>query len=242
MGMIPHGNKIGDTATFRRNKRVQWGKKFLLFVALGFGALHGPNSLLPLCFSTNPLAFGAPSVLLLHRSRSLVCLRTQERHDVGGDGAPRRGLFGSRCARRKQQLGWGARRACARHHCPLFVLTTHTHTHTHVLPSDWDGGGKSAGPFALLFPPPPFPFFFFSKPTVSRTTRIDGYLGSCNDEKRSESRYLRRIAEFRESSSFRTHIALRESGVCLAERPMLNYSHSPHAPARPCLSSTFLAA
>jgi len=45
-----------------------------------------------------------------------------------------------------------------------------------------------------------------------------------NDEKRSESRYLRRIAEFRESSSFRTHIALRESGVCLAERPM------PHPP------------
>jgi len=35
---------------------------------------------------------------------------------------------------------------------------------------------------------------------------------------------LRRIAEFRESSSFRTHIALRESGVCLAERPM------PHPP------------
>ena len=56
------------------------------------------------------------------------------------------------------------------------------------------------------------------------TTRIDGYLGSRNDEKRSESRYLRRIAEFRESSSLRTHIALRASGVCLAERPIFQPS------------------
>jgi hypothetical protein len=63
-------------------------------------------------------------------------------------------------------------------------------------------------------------FFFFARNIKTQnTTHIDGYLGSRNDEKRSESRYLRRIAEFRESSSLRTHIALRASGVCLAERP-----------------------
>ena len=32
------------------------------------------------------------------------------------------------------------------------------------------------------------------------TTFSDGYLGSCNDEERSEMRYVMRIAEFSESS------------------------------------------
>ena len=37
---------------------------------------------------------------------------------------------------------------------------------------------------------------------------IDGYLGSHNDEERSEMRYAMRIAEFRESSDLRTQTAL----------------------------------
>ena len=39
-------------------------------------------------------------------------------------------------------------------------------------------------------------------------TFSDGYLGSRNDEERSEMRYVMRIAEFSESSKFWTHIAL----------------------------------
>ena len=35
----------------------------------------------------------------------------------------------------------------------------------------------------------------------------DGYLGSHNDEERSEMRKAMRIAEFRESSDLRTHLA-----------------------------------
>ena len=35
-----------------------------------------------------------------------------------------------------------------------------------------------------------------------RTTGNNGYLGSRNDEERSEMRYVMRIAEFRESSNF----------------------------------------
>jgi hypothetical protein len=43
-------------------------------------------------------------------------------------------------------------------------------------------------------------------------TSIDnGYLGSRNDEERSETRYVLRIAEFSESSNFRTHTALQVS-------------------------------
>ena len=37
---------------------------------------------------------------------------------------------------------------------------------------------------------------------------IDGYLGSHNDEERSEMRYAMRIAEFRESSDLWTQPAL----------------------------------
>ena len=35
-----------------------------------------------------------------------------------------------------------------------------------------------------------------------------GYIGFWNDEERSETRYLMRIAEFSESSSFRTQLAI----------------------------------
>jgi len=34
-----------------------------------------------------------------------------------------------------------------------------------------------------------------------KITFSNGYLGSCNDEERSEMRYVMRIAEFRESSN-----------------------------------------
>ena len=44
--------------------------------------------------------------------------------------------------------------------------------------------------------------------TKRNTTFSDGYLGSRNDEERSEMRYVMRIAEFSESSNLRTHIAL----------------------------------
>ena len=44
--------------------------------------------------------------------------------------------------------------------------------------------------------------------TERNTTFSDGYLGSRNDEERSEMRYVMRIAEFSESSNLRTHIAL----------------------------------
>ena len=36
---------------------------------------------------------------------------------------------------------------------------------------------------------------------LSKTTFSNGYLGSYNDEERSEMRYVMRIAEFRESSN-----------------------------------------
>ena len=49
------------------------------------------------------------------------------------------------------------------------------------------------------------------------TTFSNGYLGSCNDEERSEMRYVMRIAEFRESSNLWTHIALLfEEHACLS--------------------------
>ena len=41
-----------------------------------------------------------------------------------------------------------------------------------------------------------------------KTTLSNGYLGSGNDEERSEMRYVMRIAEFSESSNLRTQIAL----------------------------------
>jgi len=47
-----------------------------------------------------------------------------------------------------------------------------------------------------------------SKKDKPRTTVNNGYLGSRNDEERSEMRYVMRIAEFSESSNFWTHIAL----------------------------------
>ena len=37
---------------------------------------------------------------------------------------------------------------------------------------------------------------------IYKITFNDGYLGSCNDEERSEMRYVMRIAEFCESSNF----------------------------------------
>ena len=44
--------------------------------------------------------------------------------------------------------------------------------------------------------------------TQTKTTVNDGYLGSRNDEERSEMRYVMRIAEFSESSNLWTQIAL----------------------------------
>jgi hypothetical protein len=55
--------------------------------------------------------------------------------------------------------------------------------------------------------------------TLDIQTSIDnGYLGSRNDEERSETRYVLRIAEFSESSNFRTHTALQGFlGACLVQ-------------------------
>ena len=55
-----------------------------------------------------------------------------------------------------------------------------------------------------------FFFLLFLRKFISKlsTTLSNGYLGSGNDEERSEMRYVMRIAEFSESSSFRTQIAL----------------------------------
>jgi hypothetical protein len=47
-----------------------------------------------------------------------------------------------------------------------------------------------------------------TKITKLRTTLSNGYLGSRNDEERSEMRYVMRIAELRESSNLWTQIAL----------------------------------
>ena len=44
--------------------------------------------------------------------------------------------------------------------------------------------------------------------TLKNTTLSNGYLGSRNDEERSEMRYVMRIAEFSESSNLWTQIAL----------------------------------
>ena len=48
----------------------------------------------------------------------------------------------------------------------------------------------------------------FDHTNQPNTTFSNGYLGSRNDEERSEMRYVMRIAEFSESSKFWTHIAL----------------------------------
>ena len=49
-----------------------------------------------------------------------------------------------------------------------------------------------------------------NKKTKTKTITIlsNGYLGSRNDEERSQVRYVMRIAEFSESSSFWTQVAL----------------------------------
>ena len=49
---------------------------------------------------------------------------------------------------------------------------------------------------------------FLSKKTKNFTTFSNGYLGSRNDEERSEMRYVMRIAEYSESSNFWTQVAL----------------------------------
>ena len=48
----------------------------------------------------------------------------------------------------------------------------------------------------------------FNYLNVKNTTLSNGYLGSRNDEERSEMRYVMRIAEFSESSNLWTQIAL----------------------------------
>ena len=45
-------------------------------------------------------------------------------------------------------------------------------------------------------------------PKRKHITFSDGYLGSRNDEERSEMRYVLRLAETSESSNLRTHLAL----------------------------------
>ena len=49
---------------------------------------------------------------------------------------------------------------------------------------------------------------FSPKPLKENITFSDGYLGSRNDEERSEMRYVLRLAEPSESSNLRTHLAL----------------------------------
>ena len=52
---------------------------------------------------------------------------------------------------------------------------------------------------AYTFLLPPFPVM--TTETYKSTTLSNGYLGSRNDEERSEMRYVMRIAEFSESSN-----------------------------------------
>ena len=56
----------------------------------------------------------------------------------------------------------------------------------------------------------------FSKSRITKLNKTkkifnDGYLGSHNDEERSEMRYAMRIAELNESSDFRTQPALKRN-------------------------------
>jgi hypothetical protein len=67
-------------------------------------------------------------------------------------------------------------------------------------------------------------FFIVSEKITFKlcTTLSNGYLGSGNDEERSEMRYVMRIAEFSESSSFRTQIALSGYPGSTLLRALLN--------------------
>ena len=62
-----------------------------------------------------------------------------------------------------------------------------------------------------------FRFTARKKNYETRTILSNGYLGSPNDEERSEMRYVMRIAESSESSKLWTHLALPFGGVCLLE-------------------------
>ena len=71
------------------------------------------------------------------------------------------------------------------------------------------GGGRERTTHNLpLYQQPVLIFFFFflpwkrkKKTYETRTILNNGYLGSPNDEERSEMRYVMRIAEFSESSN-----------------------------------------
>ena len=62
-------------------------------------------------------------------------------------------------------------------------------------------------------------------------TPNSGYLGSRNDEERSEMRYAVRIAEFRESSELWTHIA--PQGIPWSMFVSVASEHLPQGPTRP---------
>jgi len=62
--------------------------------------------------------------------------------------------------------------------------------------------GVLALPWRLLLVERGFGEWVVSLKTCDHTTLVDGYLGSRNDEERSEMRYVMRIAEFSESSNF----------------------------------------
>ena len=81
---------------------------------------------------------------------------------------------------------------------------------------EWRGGNEKEN-FSFLFSFETKPLFFVqpnvnkknkTKTKTKRTTFNGGSLGSCIDEERSKMRYVMWIAEFRESSNFRTQIAL----------------------------------
>lgn len=66
----------------------------------------------------------------------------------------------------------------------------------------------------------------FNYLNVKKTTLSNGYLGSRNDEERSEMRYVMRIAEFSESSNLWTQIALlgspRSTPLSVSVQPSLS--------------------
>ena len=64
-----------------------------------------------------------------------------------------------------------------------------------------------------------------------KKTPNSGYLGSRNDEERSEMRYAVRIAEFRESSELWTHIA--PQGIPWSMFVSVASEHLPQGPTRP---------
>lgn len=69
-------------------------------------------------------------------------------------------------------------------------------------------------------------FHTFNYLNVKKTTLSNGYLGSRNDEERSEMRYVMRIAEFSESSNLWTQIALlgspRSTPLSVSVQPSLS--------------------